>query len=275
MASPMRIVYSNAADSATITASSIAGQMTPDRLQNDIKSDVWRSTGPVATLTLVWKSGVPVSCVALCYSNLSSQARMRVTAYDYFGALVADSSWQMACPPKAFSQLQWGREPLGLNAYPKGRAIGLIWLSSAVIVRRVVIEINDPCCALGYLEAGRLLVGDYWTLKRNFDYGHTVGIVDTATNFRTQAGDLLTDRGTKHRKQTLSLSTMPPADRERFWMMAINGGRSIPIFVSLYPNALNKQLEQRHTMYCKLVVDPVMTTPFFNSASATVELEEI
>ncbi len=275
MANNLRIIYDNAADRAVISASASAGAMTADRLQNDMKSDVWRSTSASATLTLSWPTVEPVAGVALCYSNLSSQAQMRVTAYGYAGDPVADTGWQMACPPKTIDELRWGVEPLALTAYMPGHGIAQSWLASPVLASRLVIELIDPCSQSGYIEAGRIVVGDYWSPIDNADYGASVSFVDGSKHYRTDAGDLLTDRGTRHRKQNLSLSAMRSSDRERFWQMVFGGGLARPLFLTLFPESADKLLEQTHSMYCKLAVTPVMTTPFFNRTSAAIELEEI
>lgn len=275
MPANLRIIYDNAADRSAISASASAGAMTPDRLQNDMKSDVWRSIAASATLTLSWPTVEPVAGVALCYSNLSSQAQMRVTVYGYAGDLVADTGWQMACPPKTIDELRWGVEPLALTAYMPGHGIAQSWLALPVLASRVVVELTDPCSQSGYIEAGRIVVGDYWSPIDNADYGASVSFVDASKHYRTDAGDLLTDRGTRHRKQNLSLSAMRSSDRERFWQMVFGGGLARPLFLTLFPEAADKLLEQTHSMYCKLAVTPVMTTPFFNRTSAAIELEEV
>ncbi len=271
----LRIIYDNAADRATISASSAAGAMTPDRLLTDTKSDIWRSASAYAALTVSWPTVEPVSGVALCYTNLSSQAQIRVTAYNYAGDLIADSAWQMACPPKTIDELRWGIEALGLTAYLPGHVIAQCWLAAPVLAQRLVIQVNDPCSQAGYIDAGRLVVGEYWSPADNMDYGLSVGAVDASKHFRTEAGDLLTEVGTRHRKQSLTLSAMRSADRERVWQMAWCGGIAKPLYISLYPESSDTALEQTHSMYCKLVLTPVMTTPFFRRTNAALELEEI
>ncbi|WP_428719145.1 hypothetical protein [Undibacterium curvum] len=275
MPANLRIIYDNAADRAAISAASSAGAMTPDRLQNDMKSDVWRSIAASATLTLSWPTVEPVAGVALCYSNLSSQAQMRVTAYGYAGDLVADTGWQLACPPKTIDELRWGVEPLAMTAYLPRHVIAQCWIASPVLAVRVVIELNDPCSQTGYIEAGRIVAGDYWSPERSADLGASIGVADASKHYRTGGGDLLTDVGTRHRKQNIALSAMSARDRDRFWEIVWGGGLAQPFYFSLYPDSLDARLEQAHSMYCKLAVTPVMTTPFFRRTSAAIELEEI
>ena len=80
----MRVIYDNAADRATLAASSSAGTLVAANLKNDLKSMVWRSTmaatgaTPTARLDASWPAPETIAGVALAYCNLSTQALMRV-----------------------------------------------------------------------------------------------------------------------------------------------------------------------------------------------------
>jgi len=74
----MRVVADNAADRATLTASSSAGALVQANLLTDTKSDVWRASGTSARLTLIWVGAETIGCVALPFCNLSPTATMRV-----------------------------------------------------------------------------------------------------------------------------------------------------------------------------------------------------
>jgi hypothetical protein len=77
--SDVRIVYDNAVDRGTLSASSTAGSMSVTNLAIDKKSNVWRSAnGTSATLSAVWASLEAIGCVALPFCNLSPTATMRV-----------------------------------------------------------------------------------------------------------------------------------------------------------------------------------------------------
>ena len=68
----MRIVADNAADRSTLIASSTAGLLAASNLLTDIKSEVWRSTGTSATLTMSWPVAELVGMVALPFCSLLS-----------------------------------------------------------------------------------------------------------------------------------------------------------------------------------------------------------
>ncbi len=273
----LRIIYDNAADRATISASSVAGAMLPVALQNDTKSDVWRSTSTSAALTLTWQTSEVVTAVALCYSNLTSQAMIRISGFTNAADTVPVfvSNYIFACPAAPFEQFGWGRAALGLNAYMYGGSIAQAWLPTPLILQKLLIEVVDTSNLAEYIEVGRVIAGDYWSPERSAELGATITIVDASKHYRTDAGDLLTDMATRHRKQNIAPAVMAGADRTRLWEILWGGGIARPVFFSLYPEARDTLLEQTHSMYCKLNVMPVMTTPFFNRFTAQLELEEV
>jgi len=59
----VRIAYINKSDTATITASSEAAGLVASNLKTNYKTEIWRSTGTSATLTVVWPAGKQVSVV--------------------------------------------------------------------------------------------------------------------------------------------------------------------------------------------------------------------
>lgn len=273
----LRILSDNAADRASIAASSSAGAMLPASLQNDMKSDVWRSTTVSATLTLTWPTPETISAVALCYANLSSQAQIKIRGFANVADAVPilDSGYVFGCPPPSLEQFAWGRAPLGVNAYVYGGSIAQAWLVAPVTVQKLTIEILDTTNPAGYVEAGRIVAGDYWSPERSADLGASINIVDASKHYRTDAGDLLTDVATRHRKQSITLSMMRSPDRTRLWEILWGGGIARPVFFSLFPDSGDAALEQTHSMFCKLSVTPVMSTPFFNRSTAPLELEEV
>lgn len=76
-----RILHDNAADRATLTASSAASTaLGAANLRTDRKGEVWRSTGTAAALNLAWAASEQVGCVALPFCNLTPAATVRVRA---------------------------------------------------------------------------------------------------------------------------------------------------------------------------------------------------
>lgn len=74
----LRIIYDNAADRATLTASTTAGTLGVTNLQNNRKGRPWRATGTTARLGATWAAPESIGGVFLPFCNLSPTATMRV-----------------------------------------------------------------------------------------------------------------------------------------------------------------------------------------------------
>lgn len=274
----LRIIYDNAADRAALAASSAAGAMTADRLLSDIKADVWRSTGPTATITATWPAAELVGGVVLPFSNLSARATIRARGYAKVAdaAPLFDTGAVEACPAPVLGLWDWGSIPLGSNAYAYGGGTyGRVWIPVPGAVEKLVLDIDDSTNPAGFIEASRLVCGAYWEPAKNAEYGAPVQAVDTSKHIRTDAGDLVTDIGTRHKTQTVNLSLMPPVDRATLWSIVWGNGMRRPIFFSLHPNSGDARLEQTHQVYGKLASTAAMNTPFFQRYATTLDIEEI
>jgi hypothetical protein len=272
----LRIIYDNAADRAVLTASSTAGALVVANLQADGKGSVWRSTAKTASISAVWAQPEVLAGAALPFCNLSSTATIRVRGYtDAAGTVLAfDTGAVLACAYAPLGMSTWGM-PLGVNAFTFGGGTYARAWFAPVLVRKIVIDLADADNAASYLEAARLVVGASWSPKYNADYGASVTPEDASQHYRTDGGSLLTEVGARYRKLSIQLSHLTPLDRAEFWRIVRGNGKSRPMFVSLYPESADPELEQANQVYGKLPNIPTISTPFFNTYSAPCEIEEI
>lgn len=274
--SNLRVVYDNAADRATITASSTAGSLVPSNLKSDYKSEVWRSTGLTATLTITWATAELIGMVALAFCNLSAAGTFRVRGYALESDVVPliDHTGFVAYGAN-FEEFSWGMEPLGANAYSYGGgAYAVLWLPQVHACKKLVIDIEDVIPA-GYLEASRLVCGTYWEPVYNAEYGTTVGIVDTSKHERTDAGDLRTDRGTIHKTLSFDLAVMPKEDRDALYNIIRGNGMFKPMYVSLTPESEDEVGEQVFQIYGKVSRNSTLRWVNFNQFSTQLDIEEL
>jgi len=274
----VRIIYDNAADRATLSTSTTAGSLVAANMQSDIKSAVWRSTSTTATITATWTVGETISGVAIPFCNLTSGATIRVRGYTNAGdsSPIFDTGTIFACPTQQLGLFGWGPESLGVNAYSYGGGVyARAWINNPANVKKLVIDLVDVSNLAGYIEASRLVTGIHWEPKIGAEQGATLTVVDTSKHYRNDAGDQMTDRGTRHRKQTFSLPSLDEQDRAKMWDILWGNGMARPVFVSVYPNSTEPKLEQLHQLYGKLITSPVMGTPYFNRQNASVDIEEI
>lgn len=273
--SNLRIVYDNAADRATVTASSTAGVLAAANLLTDTKSDVWRATDTSARLTLSWSAGEAIACIALPFCNLSPSATIRAQLYsDAAGTvLVYDSGAVLACPAPALRPRGWtAAQAASAYAYGGG-ASARLWLPSPVQAMSMTIDIADPGNLQGYIEAARLVAGPYWSPMYNASNA-SMTVVDTAELYRTDAGDQGASAGYQYRRVPISLSAMPAADRAAF-VNIVRNSRAAPILLSVFPGSADLALERDHMVYGRRSKDSDVAIKYAACYSTDVEIEEI
>lgn len=281
----LRIVHNNATDrAATLVASTTAGSLAASNLQTNLKSEVWRSTSTTSTLTLTWANAETLACVALPLCNLTSAATIRAQCYTNTGdaSPVLDTGAALACPTSASYGNDYGvtgannafvRGGANTFAYGGGAYAG-VWFN-AVAVKKVVITITDTTNPDGYIEASRLVVGTYWTPERNVAYDSPkVTVVDSSKNERSEAGDLITDRGIMFRRLEFDLAVMTNADRDSMWRILRKNGMSIPVFVSITPESTDVVDEQIFSIYGKLSAASSLQYKFLGQYATALQIEE-
>jgi len=267
----IRIVYDNAANRATITSSSVVSSLPAANLLSDIKSMVCRGTGTALTLTLTWTTPEEIDCTAFAFTNASVNAIISVEGYTEIGDTIPVYNKSNLASLGSVTDVK------GVNNLAYGSGVyATHWLDSTITVRKLVITLFDPSNAQGYIEAGRLIVGKYWQPSFGVEQeGTSLTMVDSSTQFRTEAGDMHITVKPRYRKQTLSMPSLNKADQKKMWTILWNNGIVKPLFLSLHPNNSDKELEQSHVLYGRLSSSPSMQTPYFSYQSATLDIEEI
>lgn len=306
-ANNLRIIYQNAADTSTttITASSTASASTPTtNLKLDPKSQVWRS-GSVTTaasngvytakanLVVVFAASTVVGGIVLPFCNLSSIATIRVRGYTgtapvmlgtvdtptvtTAGTLVFDTGTILACPYQPLGLWDWGTQPLGVNSYSYGGGTyARAWVPSKPSCTSLLIEIVDTANYSPYIEASRIIIGNYWSPKYNTSFGLSNTYQDLSSNSRSESGDLISNRGVIYNSLSFDLTYLTPADRLEMSRILKGNGISKPLLISLFPdNADDYAKEQAHQIYGKLSQLSGIQHTMFDIYGTQIEIEEI
>lgn len=269
--SNLRVIYDNAADRATLSSSATATNLDVSKLVTDIKSDVCRSTGTALTITCNWASAETVGGVALAFTNCTDNATIDIQAY----TLAADTT--PVYSTTVVASRGGSATNRGVNYFAYGGGIyARCWFDTKVSITKLVITLTDTNNPQGYVEAGRLIVGDYWCSTVGVEQGNTaMSINDTSEQTRTYSGDMHVNVKPRFRKQSLSMPALDKNDRAPLWGMLWNNGMVKPVFISLYPNNTDQTLEQAHQLYGRLSTNAVMNTPYFQYFSSKLDIEEI
>jgi hypothetical protein len=124
-------------------------------------------------------------------------------------------------------------------------------------VRSMRITISDAGNPATTIDCARIVCGPYWQPTYNASRdGLTLGVTDTSQNSRTDAGDLVSDRGFLHDELSLNLSLLTNTDRDNLLQLTRTVGVNKNILVSVFPtdynaSGPNNTTEQQYTVYGK------------------------
>jgi hypothetical protein len=260
----------NAANGAWLPLT-ISGTWT--RFANDGGS----ASGSAQVNLLITNSG---DAIDVCFAQLEAGAMtsyypgVRPLGYiDSWQSYAYDSGAVLACPAPAKVLRGWtAAQSASAYAYGGG-AVARHWMPSSVQAYGLAVDIADANNLQGYIEAARLVAGPYWSPTYNTATLSETN-VDAAVHYRTDAGDLLTDASTIHKKVPLDFQFMPAADRAALADI-LRGSRAYPIFVSVFPGNADLSLERAYTIYGKRTSDSDVEVQAAINYGAKIELESV
>ena len=278
MASPLRIVYDNAVDRATLTSTGTS-VLPITNLKTNSKNDVWRTgaTTTSVTLTATFTSPEAIGCVALPFSNLSATATMRVRLYSDMDCTVQLlDSGTIQCAQGSGGRVQGLTAQQSASAYGYGGgSCAAVWVTPTSSVQGVKIDIVDNANLQGYLEAAKLVLGSYYSPDYSVEMGASVYMEDSTEHYRTDAGNLLSDVGYRYKKLSMTLSFMTASDRAGLWKLVKYVGKSTPVFVSLFSGNADKSLEQEYSVFGKFSSLSQIAAVNYLVYSSPLEIESV
>lgn len=251
----IRIIHDDAAERAEITLfnqfDTAAGSLPPNSLKSNTKSLVHRSTGTSVTYQLTWSTAETIGGVILPAVNLSSLATIRV----FGGGL--DSGTIPACPNTPLDSYPGVKN---VNSFPYGGFSKVaVWFGANVSIPAGTvfrISLNDTNKATkgypAYIDCSRIVCGSYWEPSFNVSKNSlSLAIEDTTQISRSDAGDLIADRGTINEKLSFNFDVLSKTDKEELVKILRNVGTYRNIAVSIIPGYNNSRDEQDYIIYGK------------------------
>lgn len=280
------VVYENLADAATLTASSTAGSTSKENLKLNTKSKVWRTTATSGTLLVALSPARVVTAVVLPYTNLTPTATIRIRGFTsnptlsgttvVGGTEAWDSGTILAAPWDAYLYTGAGTAPSGVSVYSYGGGTcARAYYDNSTAVTGVTIEIVDTSNTSGYIEASRLVMGEYWSPQFNTSYGLSVDPVDLSKHERTEAGDLITTPSPRISKLNFDMKYLSSTDRATLMKILKSNGLVKPLFISLFPYNIESNKERDFQLFGKLSSISSITHPVLSIYSSQITLEEI
>ncbi len=181
------IGWQNLSDAGTITATSFAPLMTPDRLKNHHVARKWRALTNTVSLIIDLGAMRTFNSVSLFGLNMTLGGNVRVRAS------VADTSGQDGSA--------YDSSALAGRVNPEFGAF-VLCIPSQISARYVRIDLADA--ALSYMEAGRLVIMNLYTFAFNFSPGWTGQYIDRSRLSESRGGQTRVDADNKYRRREVT-----------------------------------------------------------------------
>lgn len=215
----MILAFPNRIDEATLSGGSWESTLPVTNIQNRKIGKVARTTNDASGNTYInIDIGVSrfVKIVSVVNHNLSSIANWRILASNAadFSTLLYDSTevdvWGVIHP---YGSLQWGLENWWEGTASDEEAEDWIpttthILSSTIYARYWRIQFIDTANPDGYIQVGRVFIGDGWQPTVNMDYGADLSWVTDTDSIQALSGAEYFNRTNPYRTATFKLSNM-------------------------------------------------------------------
>lgn len=271
----MRLLTPNRGDTATLTSATSGTDTLPvANLQDTTRERVWRTANAAGTKTVYGDLADirTLSGFALARHNLTGIATLRLRLYSQpaqAGTLLYDSG-DLIDTSVAHG---WGDPNYGWGLFPWGSAtidtpvpIFAHWFGPINACASFRLDITDASNADGYIQAARLVIGDYFEPAKNCSYPMRMGQRESSVQVRTEGGSLRTDSGQVWRQWSTALDMLTDSERSDLFDRLRRMGMSGDAVISVFPGA-GGAIERDHCGLVKLTADAdISATAYANWA---------
>lgn len=277
--SNLRIMDSSLSDEATLADgnSNISASLPVTNLQNPLREYATRTINTNDMIVLVdFSASTIISGIHLGRCNFSNDVTWRIRCYGsagQTGTLVYDSGTLNFISLLGWGEFEWGGDPWGassMDGWPDKFATH--WFT-AISCRSMSITISDSGNTDGYLEAGRLFIGRYFSPEKNCDWGPALKWIDTSKQFRTAGGSIRTENKFLYRQLDFNLSWLNKNEAERLLNMQRKNGLRNDYFISLYPEETG-QYKLHHDFIAKAATLNPVAQQSLNISNTTLSFVE-
>lgn len=280
MPANVRFIFENVADDAALSCSPAEVATLPaSNLQLQTRGDVWRSDGVISAQHILGDlAGFnTLSAMALVRHNLTAAANYRLRLYQgagQSGTLVYDSGTVTPNGERlGWGVFRWGIDPWGAASLRDWPVPYFVAWFAPVVALSFDLELTDTANLNGFLQAARLVIGNYVEPTYNFSYRHPMSWREQSKQARTEGGTLRTDERQAFRRFRFALDHLTADERTTFLDYFRRAGLRNDLFVSCYPTR-GGSLERDHAGVVKLVEIPEMDSDHYLNYLTALVLED-
>lgn len=240
-----------------LTATSEAGNMVKENLVNHQPGIPYRSTSTAAQVFTGRLGAVGethlIRFLLLYTHNLSAGAviRLELSRFANFAVIDTDKTWGYSYPAYGF-----GLYPFGLAEFGIGQRIGgegynpflLEFFENEIDASYYRLTITDTNNTDGYIQIGRMAMGDYWEPAINCDWGYTQDRTEVGSRGRESRSGAWWERPLPQvRPVKISFSALSVSDEQELDLLKFQAKGCYNILFSAYPGAGGEE-ERRHVV---------------------------
>lgn len=248
--SSFRLLFDDQTQAATLTASTTAGSLVASNLLTDDSSAIWRATGTSATITATWTTAISANAAVLGWSNVDASATVTITVWALASDVTPIYSGSITADSKA-----------------NGKSLLRAWLPSLTFQKlRISISGNGA-----NVEAGRLMVGQAYTMSYAPTYSPSLGWRDTSTVSRSESGRVRREQRPVYRAASFQFSLLNQADAVALRKIASLGRGALGVVSA---SDARGDYQDAWSFLGVVGQDISESIPMFGRASTTLAIEE-
>lgn len=274
----LRIITTNAADAATLTAAGFVSTLPVTNLQLEGRSKVARTTSAAAAVVIngTWAGAQTISSACLYRHNLTGAATWRLQLFagaNQTGAQLYDSGHVAALSAVGWGEFAWGAPWGQFSMLGWDAPFSTLWFTgvSALSFTLTITDIGNPA---GYIEAKRLLLGAYFEPQFGPAYGLALLPQDSSQQIRTGAGSLRSEAEATWRRIDLTLGFLSDGERAALFDLMRRVGLKREMFVACFATATDATARD-YSLLGKLVQMPAQTAETYGRYSQPITIEEV
>lgn len=215
------LAFNNRIEASALSGGNWLAALPLANLQNPIIGVPARSNGLLVSATkFLIDVGVDkvTRAIGLIAHNMTLEAKVRIRASeadpDMLTGVLFDTGWLEAWPPVYDSEaLEWEAPNYWSGQYTDEEREGLTYtyIKSAdvnMLARYWLVEIDDGANPDGYIQIGRVFVGEAWQPTINMSYGAGLGLEDPSEIDESLSGAEFYDERPKYRVAQFSIENL-------------------------------------------------------------------
>lgn len=240
-----------------LTVTSEAGNMLASNMTNQQPGIPWRSTSTAAQV-ITGRLGEsdtthPVRFLLLYTHNLSagSSIRLELSRLADFSVIDFDETWGYSPPAAGFGEYPFGQAEFGYGQRIGGDGYNpflLEFFDNSIESSYYRVTITDTSNPDGYIQVGRMAMGDYWQPELNIDWGYTQERTNVkSTGSESRSGAWRSRKRPNIRLANMNFSALSNFDEEQLDLIKHESGDYYNVLFSAYPDA-GGETERRHVL---------------------------